>query len=175
MDKVVLVGYMGSGKSILAKMLSERLNILHLDLDEMIEKKMKMPLKSIFSKKGELFFRKIEHQLFSEVMESEESFVLSTGGGTPCYYNNHKFLKGEKVVSIYLNASVETLRHRLDNEREYRPLLSKLSDVEMKEFIAKHLFERSYFYHQAQHTIAVDNKSLEDILLEIEILLKKGV
>lgn len=171
MRKVVLIGYMGSGKSILAKKLAEKLNISCLELDDLIEKKSGMDIKTIFSDKGELFFRKLEHQLFSEIMESNTSFVLSTGGGTPCYFNNHELLKGDNCTSVYLKASIDTLYARLKDQRKKRPLLAQLSKEELKEFIAKHLFERSYFYNQAKHTVTVDDKSMEDIVDELGKLL----
>lgn len=171
MCKLVLVGYMGSGKSVLAKKLSEKLNISFVELDDLIEGKAKMDIKTIFSDKGELYFRKLEHQLFLEKMVSNESFVLSTGGGTPCYFNNHELLKQTDSVSIYLKASIDTLFSRLKNQRESRPLLARLDENELKEFIAKHLFERSYYYNQAKNTVVVDDKSIEDIVTEIEVLL----
>ncbi|HLP63826.1 shikimate kinase [Flavobacterium sp.] len=168
MCKLVLVGYMGSGKSVLAKKLAEKLNISFVELDDLIEEKAKMTIKTIFSDKGELYFRKLEHQLFLEKMESNESFVLSTGGGTPCYFNNHEVLKQTDSVSIYLKASIDTLYSRLKNQRESRPLLAQLGEGELREFIAKHLFERSYFYNQAKHIVVVDDKSIDDIVKEIE-------
>lgn len=171
MCKLVLVGYMGSGKSVLAKKLAEKLNISFVELDDLIEKKSKMSIKTIFSERGELFFRKLEHQLFEEKMKSDETFVLSTGGGTPCYFNNHELLNQADSVSIYLKASIDTLYNRLNTQREKRPLLAQLDDNELKEFIAKHLFERSYFYNQAKYSVVVDGKSIEEIVTEIQKLL----
>lgn len=171
MRKVVLVGYMGSGKSVLAKKLAEKLNVSCLEMDDLIEKKTKMSIKNIFSEKGELYFRKIEHQLFAEKMKSDEIFVLSTGGGTPCYFNNHELLKEDNCFSIYLQASVNTLYSRLNHQKESRPLLTQFHGDELKEFIAKHLFERSYFYNQAKYKVAVDNKSIDEIVSEMEKLL----
>ena len=171
MQRVVLVGYMGSGKSFISKLVAKKKALTFLELDEMIEKNAQMTIKMIFEKKGELFFRKLEHQLFLQQMESDWSFVMSTGGGTPCYFNNHELLQKDKCISIYLKASVETLFHRLKNNREGRPLLASLNDEELNEFIAKHLFERSYFYHQAKHIVTVDDKSPEMIVAEIERLL----
>lgn len=171
MRKVVFVGYMGSGKSFISKLVAKKMALSFLELDEMIEKKTQMSIKMIFEKKGELYFRKLEHQLFLEQMETDLSFVMSTGGGTPCYFNNHELLQRKDCISIYLKASVNTLFQRLKNDRQGRPLLARLNDDELNEFIAKHLFERSYFYHQAQHIVVVDDKSPEKIVEEIESLL----
>jgi len=169
--KVVLIGYMGSGKSIIAKKLASNLQVACKELDDLIENKSKMNIKTIFSEKGELYFRKLEHELFLEKIKSNDSFVLSTGGGTPCYYNNHELLKSDNCISIYLKASVSTLYNRLINERVNRPLLTSLNDEELKEFIAKHLFERSFYYNHAKYTILVDDKTTDEIVSEIKSLL----
>ncbi len=100
-------------------------------------------------------------------MQSKDSFVLSLGGGTPCYFNNHELLIQDNCISIYLKASVETLFERLSKEKSHRPLISRFNDEDLKEFIAKHLFERSYYYNQAKYRIEVDNKSIEEIASEI--------
>lgn len=171
MQKVILVGYMGSGKSIISKLLSNKINYLCYELDDLIEKKANLNIETIFSQKGELYFRKLEHEIFVEKMSSKESFILSTGGGTPCYFGNHEFLKQDNCISIYLKASIDTLYNRLEKERSNRPLLAQLDPNEMKEFIAKHLFERSYFYHQADYVLDVDEKSPEMVAEEIKSLL----
>ncbi|MES2747344.1 MAG: shikimate kinase [Bacteroidota bacterium] len=169
--KVILIGYMGSGKSVIAKNLATDLQISVVDLDNLIEKKANSSIETIFSEKGELYFRKIEHELFLDYMQSNESFVMSTGGGTPCYYNHHELLKNEDCISIYLKASVATLYERLLHGKKKRPLLANLSQEELKEYIAKHLFDRNYYYHQAKHTIVVDDKSISAIVTEIKMLL----
>lgn len=86
--QIVLVGYMGSGKSTVGKELSKRLKINFLDLDTYIEAKYEMSIPEIFSTKGEIFFRKVEILCLKEIFEKEEDFILSTGGGTPCYGDN---------------------------------------------------------------------------------------
>ncbi len=169
--KVILIGYMGSGKSVIAKKLSENLKILFVELDNLIEKNQNLSIKDIFSKKGELFFRKLEHQIFNELILNDNDTIISTGGGTPCYFNNHELLNQENCISIYLKASIETLFHRLKKEKEDRPLLFNLTDIELREFIAKHLFERSFYYNQAKFKINVDGKNKEEIILEIQQLL----
>lgn len=170
MKKVVLIGYMGSGKSVIAKKLAGELDLKYFELDELIEQNENKSIKEIFETKGELYFRKLEHKLFKDILNNDD-FVLSTGGGTPCYYDNHKILSNETMTSIFLKASIETLFRRLKDEKSTRPLLSELDSSEMKEFIAKHLFERSYFYNQAKYVVNVDDKSVEEIVSEIKQLL----
>lgn len=171
MKKIVVLGYMGSGKTTIAKMLSEKIKWNVLDLDKIIEERLNLSVKTIFETKGEIYFRKIEHQIFSELMASNQNIILSLGGGTPCYAGNHLLLNGEGVISIYLKASIETLCGRLSAAKPDRPLLSALEKEEMQEFIAKHLFDRSYYYNQAAYKLAVDGKSPETIVTEIEAIL----
>ena len=171
MKKVVFIGYMGSGKSIVAKKIAAKIGFSCLDLDEMIEKKSGMAIDKIFSAKGEIYFRKLEHELFLEALNNEDNSIISTGGGTPCYFNNHELLNGENVISIYLRASIDTLVTRLNTEKQKRPLIANLGDDEVKEFIAKHLFDRSFYYNQATIKVDVDDKSIATIVTEITELL----
>ena len=162
---------MGSGKSTIAKKMAEVLNIQALDLDEIIEKSQKKSIVDLFSDQGEVRFRKLEHQALVELLNESVSFVLSLGGGTPCYANNHLLLQRDDVVSIYLKTSVEELYNRLQHETQKRPLLISKDPEELKEFIAKHLFERSYFYNQAKHVVSTDGRSVEELVLEIKKIL----
>ena len=162
---------MGCGKSTIAKLLATKVGLPHLDLDEIIEKRENATIKKLFSNKGELYFRKVEHEILSDLMNNQESFVLSLGGGTPCYANNHEVVKGKNRESIYLSASIDTVYDRLHNENENRPLIANKSEDEMKEFIAKNLFDRSYYYNQAKYKVTIDNKSVGEIVAEIEKLL----
>ena len=171
MKKIILLGYMGSGKSTIAKLLANLTSISYLDLDEIIEKQENSSVKKLFSDKGEIYFRKLEHQILAALIQNQDSFILSLGGGTPCYSNNHEFLKADHVISIYLYASVDTLYERLLFNSEQRPLIANKNPEEMKEFIAKNLFDRSYYYNQAKYKITVEGKSPEEILSEIENLL----
>lgn len=167
MKKILMLGYMGSGKSVIGKLVAKQLHFSFYDLDQLIEKRLQMTISEIFMHKGEIYFRKKEHEIFKELMENNDQFVLSLGGGTPCYANNHLLFSTEKTASVYLNASIDTLFSRLFLERKNRPIIADLNDKEFKEFIAKHLFDRSYFYNQASIKISVNNKTKEEISTEI--------
>ena len=171
MKKIILSGYMGSGKSTIASLLHERLRWPLLDLDAIIESRTGQSITEIFTQKGEIFFRKLEHETLKELLSQNESFILSLGGGTPCYANNHELLKSEENDWIYLKASPETLLKRLLNDRGNRPLLNEKNPEELQSFIAQHLFERSFFYNQARHKITTDDKSPKAVAFEIENLL----
>lgn len=171
MRKVFLIGYMGSGKSTVAKALAKKTGIPLYDLDEVIEKRSGNSISQIFEAKGELYFRLLEHEVLSELVASPESMILSWGGGTPCYANNDAFLSSENTTSIYLSASIANLYHRIVNKKEKRPLVAHKSEEELMEFIAKHLFDRSFYYNQANFIIQVDQKSIDQIVSEIETIL----
>lgn len=170
MKKIILLGYMGSGKTVVGSLLARQTHLPALDLDQIIETETGQSITSFFEQRGEIYFRKLEHQIFSRLMQNDESFVLSLGGGTPCYANNHEMLKGDGVQSVYLRTSIEELYQRLLPEKEHRPLIAGLDPEAMKEFIAISLFERSYFYNQAMHTVVTDGKTPQQIVSEIEKL-----
>lgn len=167
MDKIILLGYMGCGKSTIADSLSKNIKIPFVDLDKYIEEKTQLTIKAIFEQYGEVYFRKLEHEYFIELLNAPEPLIIGLGGGTPCYANNHELLKGENRQSIYLKASVDTLFNRLSSNRSKRPLIANKSDDELKEFIAIHLFERSYYYNQAQHIVVVDDKTVEETVSDV--------
>ncbi len=171
MRKIILVGYMAVGKSTIGKILAEKTQMKWVDLDKIIESNVKLSVSDIFKEKGEIFFRKQEHLEFKKIINTEEQLVISTGGGTPCYANNHLLLNGNNVVSIYLYASIGNLYNRLTNNTSKRPLVANQTEEELKEFIAKNLFDRSYYYNQATFKINTDGKTPEDIIVEIEALL----
>ncbi|WP_300673259.1 shikimate kinase [Soonwooa sp.] len=163
---ISLIGYMGSGKSHISKLLSQKINFKLIDLDQQIILKHQKKISEIFAERGEIFFRKEEKSILEEILKLEDNIVLSLGGGTPVYYNNMEIIN-QKSKSIFLQASVGTLTERLLRQKAKRPLIARLSDEELPEFIAKHLFERNAFYSQANYTINTNNKSPEEIVDEI--------
>lgn len=171
MRKIILVGYMAVGKTTIAQLLSEKTGFEIADIDKLIEDKVGLSIPEIFTQKGEIFFRKKEHETFKEIIENNKNLIISTGGGTPCYAGNHLLLNGKNVVSIYLKASIELILERLKSYKSGRPLVANKSEEELQEFVAKHLFERSYFYNQTTFKVTIDNKNPECITKEILELL----
>jgi len=167
MKKIILAGYMASGKTTIALLLSKATGFQYTDLDEIIEEKAGKSIHELFAQDGEIQFRKLEHNSLKKVVENEDDFVLALGGGTPCYANNHEFLQREDVISIYLKASVPELVKRIREQDTTRPLLESVQDDALEDFIAKHLFDRSYYYYQAKHVISVDDKLPEAVVSEI--------
>lgn len=163
---ISLVGYMGSGKSHVSKILSEKLNFKLIDLDKEISKRNKLTIPEIFEKKGEIYFRKLERETLEEILATQENIILSLGGGTPVYYNNMEIINLSSK-SVFLKASVASLTERLSKQKEKRPLIANISDENLPEFIAKHLFERNEFYRKAQFSVNTDSRDPEDIVNEI--------
>jgi len=163
---IVLIGYMASGKSTIGRILANKLDYDFIDLDNYIEKKEGQSIVDIFKTKGEIYFRKKEALHLSKIIAVENNFILSLGGGTPCYGNNMNILlDNTNVTSIYLKASIGALIERLENEKSKRPLISHLkTQDELGEFIGKHLFERTQFYSRANFTVVTDNKTQDEII-----------
>lgn len=163
---ISLVGYMGSGKSHISKILSDKINFKLIDLDKEISRRNKLTIPEIFEKKGEIYFRKLERETLEEILATQENIVLSLGGGTPVYYNNMEIINNNSA-SVFLRASIATLTERISKQKEKRPLIAKIADEDLPEFIAKHLFERNVYYSKAQLSINTDQKDPEDIIQEI--------
>jgi shikimate kinase len=171
MRKIILLGYMGCGKSTIANRLSKITNIPYVDLDKSIEERANLLIKDIFEQQGEIYFRKLEREVLIDLLNAPGNLIIGLGGGTPCYANNHELLKGDNILSIYLKASVETLFERLVSNKSKRPLIADKNEEEMKEFIAKHLFDRSFYYNQAQYKVIIDGKSKDETTQDILAIL----
>lgn len=165
--KIALLGYMGSGKSAIGSALAGELQLPFFDLDTLIEETTGASVQKLFAKKGELFFRKQEAEILEEFLNTNDQFILATGGGTPCYGNNLLFLEKNEVFTLYLQTPIPVLAQRLKKEKAHRPLISHLDDHELLEFIGKHIFERSAYYTQAKHHISCGEKSVDQIVDEI--------
>lgn len=165
---------MGSGKSSVGEKLAQKLQLPFCDLDSYIHEQEQMSISEIFSRKGAIYFRTQEARYVREWVATNEVGVLSLGGGTPCYADTMPFLNRQaEVLTIYLSATLPTLTKRLMPQREQRPLLQNLqSRSELTDFIRKHLFERTYYYHQARHRVTTDFKTTEEVVAEIYDYLK---
>lgn len=162
-DKIVLVGFMGSGKSSVGKELSKRLGIKLLDSDTCIEMQEKKSINDIFNDEGEESFRDMESDFLRKLSLSDENFILSTGGGMPCFNDNAKLIK-EVGVSVYLMASPDSILERLNNDTS-RPLLKEGNKLEkIKSLLSK---REDFYKNAADIVIKTDGKSVEEIADEI--------
>jgi len=164
--KIVLVGFMGSGKSTVGKLLSERLSLPFLDLDEEIVKKTGMTIPTIFSKFGEDTFRELERETLLELLSAKEC-IISTGGGAPAYKDNMDKIN-KNAVSVYLEADFETLWDRISDDSN-RPLVS-LGKETVRELFEK----RKPFYEKAKIKVRTDIYSpfetVDKILQQLKLL-----
>ena len=164
---IYLIGFMGVGKSTIAKQLAKQLNISCLDTDQKIENQEKDNISNIFNINGELYFRKLETTLLYQLNNKQ---VVACGGGMPLFNNNMEYIC-KTGVSIYLKASSKFLFSRLKNEKKERPLISKFNSNELQQFIHNQLTEREEIYSKARYIITVDDKTNEEILRKIHSLL----
>lgn len=154
---ITLLGYMGSGKSTIGQQLASVLGYDFVDLDAFIEVKEGRSISEIFKSKGEIYFRKAEHNYLKELLVQDKNIVLSLGGGTPCYANNMELLNTVGVVSCYLKLTPSNLAIRLFNEKSQRPIISHIETEEvLREFIAIHLFERQRYYQLATYVLDIN-------------------
>lgn len=165
--KLILVGFMGSGKTTVGKEVAKRLKITFVDLDQEIEKATGKRIREIFKEEGEEAFRKVEREVLIKNLQRKEDLVVSTGGGTPIWKNNLEVMKKHGTV-IYLKAPFSTLWKRIEKD-ENRPLAQ--SGRENAEKLFK---ERLNFYEKADLIINTEGKSPPQIAEEIVHLLKKS-
>lgn len=163
--KIYLIGFMGSGKSYWARHLSESLELPLLDMDEEIEKKTGLNITEIFSQKGEMYFRTLEHELLKGFIQ-QDPLLLSCGGGLPCF-NDNMSLMNEHGLTIWLDPPVEIMVERLKRKKYKRPLLKDLDDEQLTEYVTKKLSERTVFYSQAQLIINPLDYSVESLTQKI--------
>ena len=154
MRRIILIGYMGSGKTTVGKALSKDTGMMFYDLDWYIESRMRKTVSQIFAERGEEGFRQIEHNMLHEVAEFED-VIISCGGGTPCFFDNMDYLNQQGDV-VYLKATPETLYKHLMMAKVERPLLKGKSPEELIAYITEHLKERAPFYEKARHTLDVN-------------------
>ena len=154
MRRIVLVGYMGSGKTTVGKALSKETGMMFYDLDWYIENRMHTTVSKLFTERGEKAFRKIEYNMLHEVAEFED-VIISCGGGTPCFFDNMDYLNQQGDV-VYLKASPDTLYKHLLMAKVERPLLKGKSPEELIAYITEHLKERAPFYEKARYTLDVN-------------------
>ena len=153
MKRIILIGYMGAGKTTVGKALSKELGIIFYDLDWYIESRMRKTVAQIFAERGEEGFRKIEYNMLHEVAEFED-VIISCGGGTPCFFDNMDYLNQQGQV-VYLKADPEVLYKHLLMAKVERPLLKGKSKEELLTFIREQLDRREPFYSKARYTLDV--------------------
>jgi len=164
-ERIFLVGFMGSGKSTFGKKLANKLGYEFVDLDAWIEKDLGKSIPQLFENEGENAFRELEKQALEQVLE-QTNVVISTGGGTPCYFDNM-----QKIVSagltIYLKLGARELTARLLDSKTERPLVIGKSPEALYAFVQEKLEEREPFYTQAHKSFRPLRNHFRELLKEV--------
>ncbi len=157
LKKIFLIGFMGSGKSTFGKKLARELQLTFIDLDKVIEEKAKCSVSDIFKYLGEDSFRVMESEALKS-FEHLEGFVMATGGGTPCYFNNIEYINNSGI-SIYIELDTKSIYNRLINAKNIRPTIKGKKDDELMQFIENTFSLRKDIYEKA--TFKVNGLNLE--------------
>ena len=168
MKRIVLIGYMGSGKTTVGKALAKEIGLPFYDLDWYIESRMRKKVSQIFAERGEEGFRVIERNMLHEVAEFED-VVISCGGGAPCFFDNMDYLN-QQAQMVFLRCEPEVLKEHLLMGKGDRPLLKGKSAEELIGFIRQQLEYREPYYLKAKYTLDV---SLMDNYDKIKITIEK--
>jgi len=163
---VFIVGFMGSGKTTWGKKIASALEVPFIDLDQEIVNHIGMSIPEYFTIHGEEQFRKLENEFLKN--QAHRKGIISTGGGTPCYYDNMQWIQ-ENGISLYLFHTPKSLWSRLSqSDVSKRPVLQGLSGDELLAFIENKLQERAPYYEQAHIKVEQIHTPLEDIVLLIK-------
>lgn len=170
--KIFLIGLMGSGKTYWGSKLAAHFHFPFLDLDKCIEATEQKNISEIFEQQGEEFFREKEKQTLHQLNKDHTKFVMSCGGGTPCFFDNMEWMKKNGVV-IWLNLPVETLAERLLKAKNIRPLLKNASSVkEITDILSQQMNKRKFFYSQAHLQLEKTYLSINDFEKQIQKCIK---
>ncbi len=162
---IFLLGFMGSGKTYIGKLLAEKLLYDFIDTDALLEKRTGNTIAEIFEKKGEDYFRKLEHNILSE-LKIVSNCIISIGGGTPCFYENMELINAYGTT-IYLKAQSEIIVGRISAQSSHRPLLRNFdNDTDLLIFVKNKIVEREKYYLKA-HFIIDANGDVEEIIKNI--------
>lgn len=163
---------MGSGKSHWGRIWAKKNGLSFYDLDEQVESDFGMPVQQIFEKHSEKKFRELERRHLRE-FENKKNYLLSCGGGTPCFFDNLKWMAQHGII-IYLKANPDYILERVMDETLKRPLLKEVNASELLFFIEKKLKEREPVYLKAHHVLEVkelNENSLKFLQKQVD---KKG-
>lgn len=173
MVRVILIGYMGAGKTTIGKALAQDLGVTFYDLDWYISNRMRKTIAQIFEERGEDGFRQIERNMLHEVAEFED-VIISCGGGTPCFFDNIDYMNQQAPV-VYLKAEPDVLFKHLAMSKNDRPLLRGKSQDELIAFIKDQLEKREPFYTKASYSLDVslmdDYSKIKDSVAQVRKLL----
>ena len=164
---IFLVGMMGSGKSYWAQQIAAATHFDWMDLDAEIEKENDMAIKEIFENEGEKSFRSKEKKALHQLAK-HKNIIIATGGGVPCFHDNMAWMNANGIT-IFIDEPIAILVHRLQSEKNHRPLISSTSDKDLHNFLKNKLAERLPFYSKATYTIAGSAATVADFVKLIKV------
>ena len=154
--KLFIVGLPGSGKSTLGKQLAARLTLPFLDLDDRIEQHTGEAIRDTFAQRGEAVFREIERRMLQEIIAEHDQFVLATGGGAPCFFDNMD-LMNSSGTTLFLDVPIPTIVQRMQGDQiSNRPLLQALDQDQLAQEYTAKFEKRLPVYRQAQVVVQAD-------------------
>ena len=166
MNRIYLVGYMGAGKTTAAKRLASRLGWEVVDTDALFEEKYRISVDDFFQKYDEPLYRKLESEILKST-EGRDNVVISTGGGTACYFDNMEWMN-QHGLTVFMQISPKAAVDRVLHSHHKRPLIRGKSEEELMEFVSQHYAARMPFYEQAKITVKSENFDLEALMERIE-------
>jgi len=173
MIRIILVGYMGAGKTTVGRALARHLGYTFYDLDWYIEDRFHTKIADIFANEGEARFREIERRMLHELAEFED-VVIACGGGTACFFDNMDYMN-QQAETIWLRATPDVLEQHLRMGKSVRPLLLGKTPEQLREYIGESLRTREPFYAKAKHTLQIevinDRSQIQDYVQEIARML----
>ena len=169
MKHIVLIGFMGSGKSTMGKLIANKLNCPFVDTDHYIEKKEGRSISEIFTDDGEEYFRNLETEIAKELLFQKEKTVIAMGGGTPLKEENRELLRKADAYVIFLKVTGSQAYERLKEDTQ-RPLLQVDNP---KEKIESLLTIRNPIYESlADYVLLEEKKTLDDIYYELSVVVR---
>lgn len=154
MTRIIIIGFMGAGKTTVGKELAKAIGLPFYDLDWYIQTRMRKTIAQIFEEKGEEGFRLVEHNMLHEVAEFE-NVVISCGGGTPCFFDNMDYMNQQGDV-VYLKGTVDTIIEHIKMGKGVRPLLIGKTDEELRQYVTEQLKERETHYMKAKYVYDIN-------------------
>ena len=154
MRRIIIIGYMGAGKTTVGRALAKETGMQFYDLDWYIEARMHKTVPQLFAERGEDGFRRVESNMLHEAAEFED-VIISSGGGTPCFFDNMEYMNAQGDT-VYLKACPDVLCAHLKMGKVKRPLLEGKSEEELRSFVASQLEQREPYYMKAKHVLDVN-------------------
>ena len=154
MRRIIIIGYMGAGKTTVGRALAKETGMQFYDLDWYIEARMHKTVPQLFAERGEDGFRRVESNMLHEAAEFED-VIISSGGGTPCFFDNMEYMNAQGDT-VYLKASPDVLCAHLKMGKVKRPLLEGKNEEELRSFVASQLEQREPYYMKAKHVLDVN-------------------